>query len=65
MRALNRQFENRQSPYFLQVAGLNYTWDAARPAGDRVVEVLDAAGAPLDLHATFRICISSFFAQGG
>ncbi len=65
LQVLNRQFENRQSPYCLQVSGMSYTWDAARPAGDRIVEALDASGTPLDPEYLYRISVSSFFAQGG
>jgi 5'-nucleotidase len=65
MRLLNRQFEGRQNPYYLQVAGMSYTWDAARPAEDRIIEVLDASGAPLDPEHLYRIAVSNFFATGG
>jgi 5'-nucleotidase len=65
MRLLSRQFEGRQNPYYLQVAGMSYTWDAARPADDRIIEVQDASGAPLDPERLYRVGVSSFFATGG
>jgi 5'-nucleotidase/UDP-sugar diphosphatase len=53
---------------FLQVSGLRYAFDLARPAGSRVVrvEVRTAKGfAPLDLEATYRVVVNNFIANGG
>ncbi len=61
------QWENTAGR-FLQVAGLRYTFDLARPAGDRVVKVEVKAGegyVPLDLEATYRVVVNSFIAAGG
>ncbi len=50
----------------LQIAGFGYTWDSAiDEEGSRVVEVHDAANAPLDLGATYRVAANSFIAAGG
>ena len=65
LQVLNRQFDNRQSPYFLQVAGMSYTWDAARPEGDRIIVALDASGNPFDPEYLYRISVTNFFATGG
>ncbi len=65
IRLLNQQFADRRYSYFLQVAGLSYTWDASRPEHDRVVEVLDSSGTPLNLQTRYRICVPNFFASGG
>ena len=62
---LNRQFENRSSPYYLYVAGISYTWDAAGPEATKVIEVLDASGTPLQPDKTYRVAVPSFFATGG
>jgi 5'-nucleotidase/UDP-sugar diphosphatase len=53
---------------FLQVSGLRYAFDLARPAGSRVVrvEVRTVKGfAPLDLEATYRVVVNNFIANGG
>ncbi len=49
---------------FLQVAGLSFTWDQNRPAGQRVVEVL-VGGAALDMQASYTIVTNNFIAGGG
>ncbi|MER3451572.1 MAG: multifunctional 2',3'-cyclic-nucleotide 2'-phosphodiesterase/5'-nucleotidase/3'-nucleotidase [Thermus sp.] len=53
---------------FLQVSGLRYAFDLAKPAGSRVVrvEVKGEKGfGPLDLEATYRVVVNSFIAAGG
>jgi 5'-nucleotidase len=49
----------------LQISGLGYTWDAALPIGSRIVEVHDAAGAPLDPTAVYSVTCNNFLAGGG
>ncbi len=61
------QWENAAGR-FLQVSGLRYTFDLARPAGDRVVkvEVRTKEGfLPLDPGATYRVVVNNFIANGG
>jgi 5'-nucleotidase/UDP-sugar diphosphatase len=53
---------------FLQVSGLRYAFDLARPAGSRVVRVevrTERGFVPLDLEATYRVVVNSFIAAGG
>jgi 5'-nucleotidase len=53
---------------FLQVSGLRYAFDLARPAGSRVVRVevrTERGFAPLDLEATYRVVVNNFIANGG
>ncbi|WP_135257698.1 bifunctional metallophosphatase/5'-nucleotidase [Thermus caldilimi] len=53
---------------FLQVSGLRYAFDLARPAGDRVVRVevkTEKGFVPLDLEATYRVVVNNFIAAGG
>jgi len=53
---------------FLQVSGLRYAFDLARPAGDRVVRVevkTEKGYQPLDLEATYRVVVNNFIANGG
>lgn len=48
----------------LQVSGLSYTWDALRPAGERVVAV-HKDGAPLDRQAVYTVAVNEYLAGGG
>ena len=61
--------EHARGPRLLQVAGLRYTVDAARPAGERIQEVmvLQAAGgqAPLDEQGQYGVVMSDYLARGG
>jgi len=49
---------------FLQVSGLSFTYDATKPAGQRVVEVT-VGGQPLDLNKVYRVATNDFLAAGG
>src|SRR5690606_25347792 len=55
-RLLNQQWQSESDgsirTRFLQISGLSYTWDDRRPVGDKVVEVRDEAGRPLDRKST-------------
>jgi 5'-nucleotidase len=62
---LEQQWINQNPPKLLKTSGLTYTWDAARPIGDRVIEIRDASGAMLDPGATYRVTVNSFMASGG
>jgi len=54
-------------PRILQVSrGFSYTWDASRPAGQRVVPgSVRLHGRPLDATAEVRVTVNSFLAAGG
>ena len=62
---LEQQWQGQTTPRILKTSGLVYTWDAARPVGDRVISIVDAAGNALDPAATYRITVNSFIAAGG
>lgn len=62
---LNQQWNNEPFVPMLQISGLTYLWDSARPAGDRVVEVRDGAGRLLDPGVTYSVAVNSFIAAGG
>jgi 5'-nucleotidase len=63
---LNQQFLPHQNyTKVLQVSGLSYTWNASRPDGDKIVEVLQADGTPIDVDATYTVTVNSFLAGGG
>jgi 2',3'-cyclic-nucleotide 2'-phosphodiesterase (5'-nucleotidase family) len=49
---------------FPQVSGLAFTYDAARPAGDRVVEV-EVGGQPLDDARTYKVATNDYMLSGG
>jgi 5'-nucleotidase len=56
---------NQPFPRVLKSSGLSYSWDAAQPAGQRVIEIRDGAGALLDPAALYRVTVNSFIAAGG
>jgi 5'-nucleotidase len=63
---LEQQWQGQaQGPRILKTSGLTYTWDFARPIGDRVVAIRDAGGQLLDPAATYRVTVNSFMAAGG
>lgn len=68
-RVLNQQWQPQSDGSmivrFLQISGLSYTWDDTRPVGDKVVEVRDAAGNPLDRSRRYTVAVNSFLAEGG
>ena len=49
----------------MQVSGIRYTVDAARPSTDRIVEVKLANGEPLDPARTYTVAMPDFVAMGG
>jgi len=49
---------------FPQVSGLSFTFDPAKPAGSRVVDVW-VGGVPLDETAVYRVATNDFLAAGG
>ncbi len=49
---------------FPQVSGLSFTFDATKPAGERVVEV-KVGDAPLDPEATYRVATNDYMLGGG
>jgi 2',3'-cyclic-nucleotide 2'-phosphodiesterase (5'-nucleotidase family) len=48
-----------------QVSGLRYRFDSKRPAMDRVLELTDAQGAPLDSSRVYKVAVNDFMATGG
>jgi 5'-nucleotidase len=62
---LEQQWAGQTSPRILKTSGLTYTWDTARPIGERVIEILDGTNTPIDPAATYRVTVNSFMASGG
>jgi 5'-nucleotidase len=61
---LEQQWQG-QTSRILKTSGLTYTWDSARPIGDRVTQILTAEATPLDPTAIYRVTVNSFMAAGG
>ncbi|MCR4401342.1 MAG: 5'-nucleotidase C-terminal domain-containing protein [Firmicutes bacterium] len=49
---------------FLQVSGVRFEFDPAKPAGGRVMSV-EIAGAPLDPKKLYKVATNDFMAAGG
>ena len=49
---------------FLQVSGLTFAFDPARPAGQRVARAL-VGGQPLDPERRYTVAVNNYTAQGG
>ncbi len=66
-RALEQQWLNQPRPRVLQVSrGFNYSWDAAKPPGERIVPgSLRLNGAVVEPQQRLRVTINSFLASGG
>jgi 5'-nucleotidase len=61
---LEQQWTGQPFARLLKTSGLTYTWDAALPAGGRVVAVYKN-GALIDKAATYSVTVNSFMADGG
>jgi 5'-nucleotidase len=62
---LEQQWQSQSFARILKTSGLTYTWDNARPIGDRVTQILTAEATPLDPAAIYRVTVNSFMAAGG
>ena len=64
---LEQQWLGQPQPRILQVShGFGYSWDNAKPVGQRVVPgsvMLD--GRPIEAAASYRVTVNSFLADGG
>lgn len=65
--ALEQQWLDPTRPRVLQVSkGFNYTWDNAKPLGDRIVaSSMTLNGVPIDPAASYRVTVNNFLAVGG
>ena len=62
---LEQQWAEPDSPKFLQISGLHYTWREASP-GSRIVEVRDdETGEPINKASTYEVTVNNFLAGGG
>jgi 5'-nucleotidase len=65
--SLEQQWTDPNRPRFLQIShSFSYTWDAARPLGDRIVaDSLKLNGTPIAPDSVVRVTINNFLASGG
>jgi 5'-nucleotidase len=65
--ALEQQWLDPNRPRFLQVSkGFNYTWDAARPYGERVVaDRMSLNGQRVEPAQAYRVTVNNYLAVGG
>lgn len=47
----------------IHVSGVQVLFDAARPEGQRVVQLLDPAGAPIDREKIYRVVLNNFMVE--
>jgi 5'-nucleotidase len=64
---LEQQWLDPKRPRILQVSnGFSYTWDAARPFGERVMaETMTLAGRPIEPGTGYRVTLNDYLAVGG
>ena len=64
---LEQQWLDPKRPRILHVSeGFNYSWDGARPVGDRVAaDRISLHGARIDPAAGYRVTVNNFLAGGG
>ena len=64
---LEQQWLDPKRPRILQVSwGFSYSWDGARPVGDRVVaDSLALNGARIDPATAYRVTVNNYLAVGG
>ena len=67
LQLLEQQWVGQVSARLMQVSrGFGYTWDAARPLGQRVVPgSVSLDRKPLDPAARYRVTVNAFMADGG
>jgi 5'-nucleotidase len=64
---LEQQWLDPKRPRILQVSkGFNYTWDGARPTGERVLaDRMSLNGQRIDPAASYRVTVNNYLAVGG
>jgi len=64
---LEQQWLDPKRPRILQVSkGFNYTWDAAKPYGERVgAESMSLNGQRVDPAMSYRVTVNNYLAVGG
>jgi len=65
--ALEQQWHDPKLPRILQVSnGFSYTWDKARPYGERIIaSSMSLNGTKIDPAASYRVTVNNYLAVGG
>ncbi|WP_068088339.1 bifunctional metallophosphatase/5'-nucleotidase [Polycladidibacter stylochi] len=50
---------------FAQVAGIKYSFDASKPAGERIVALTMADGSPIDEEKVYKVATNNYMRGGG
>lgn len=61
---LNEQWLNQPKFYSLQISGINYIWDPAKPVGDRIVSIM-INKQPINKDHFYTVAVNLFLASGG
>ena len=64
---LEQQWLDPKRPRILQVSkGFAYTWDGAKPYGERVIaERMSLNGSPIEPATGYRVTVNNFLSTGG
>ena len=52
-------------PRILQISGLLYTWEEQAPIGERIIELMNENGTPIDDSQIYTVSMNEFLAEGG
>jgi 5'-nucleotidase len=52
-------------PRILQVSGLHYTWKKDAPAGEKIIEMADTKGNPIEPNKEYTVTVNNYIASGG
>ena len=52
-------------PRILQISGLHYTWEEQAPIGERIIELMNENGHPIDDSQMYTVTMNEFLAGGG
>ena len=52
-------------PRILQISGLRYTWEEQAPIGERIIELVNENGTPIDDSQIYTVTMNEFLAEGG
>ncbi|TNE37131.1 MAG: bifunctional metallophosphatase/5'-nucleotidase [Alphaproteobacteria bacterium] len=64
-RLMRQQWHPEGRDHVLQVSGMVFTWDAAKPWDQRFVDFKMANGDPIDPQKSYRVTVTNFHANGG
>lgn len=62
---LNQQWQENGSVRMLQISGLKYTWDSTKGSGQKVVNIMQTDGTPINPQTIYTVTTNSYLANGG